>query len=296
MIPTFHALLFIVTVTILICTTSGGIRGSDKHKALYFEIVYGTKNLSSIRGHPVQIIYDFTRYDVKILDINISLNARNHMKQFYTLTNDLDYKFYSDYTWAEVSRRSTRCTAKLRGVPIPHFEGYSLGFPVPEYTGPMLPYGCWFYRFSGSGIFVNVGKTLTGSSRADLFKKLNVSHTNEFQDRLWCSRALELGYDSLQVNFNGKVFLPHPELIICTGKCATVTYDSACPPGVELRTGIKATIPCHCNDSYMLLNCNNHIASPVSACGDENILNGLKSGRPKLHFQLNSKKHIQSEI
>jgi hypothetical protein len=44
-----------------------------------------------------------------------------------------------------------------------YFEGLSYGWPfaTEEFKKRTLqPYGCWFYMLRGSGIYVNIGKTL----------------------------------------------------------------------------------------------------------------------------------------
>ena len=40
-----------------------------------------------------------------------------------------------------------------------------------DYHNPQVPYGCWFFRLAGSGIYVNVGRTLVVTQRWDSLTK-----------------------------------------------------------------------------------------------------------------------------
>ena len=53
--------------------------------------------------------------------------------------------------WVEVSRAPTGWWN----------EGYSIGLPKNKHHNlTMVPYGCWFHHAKGSGIFVNIGRSL----------------------------------------------------------------------------------------------------------------------------------------
>jgi hypothetical protein len=89
------------------------------------------------------------------------------------------------------------------------------------------------------------------------------------QDTHWCEKALEQGYDSIQVATSNHVLqgdvLSRSELILCSGACAT-TPDvcGACPPQpIELRTGVRADRPCECDPRLPLINCGG--SSPAQA-------------------------------
>ena len=55
----------------------------------------------------------------------------------------------------------------------------------------------------GSGVFVNTGNTYVGYSRLDIHRKFGIPCQSPPScmpgDLLWCSRALQEGYDSIQV-------------------------------------------------------------------------------------------------
>lgn len=126
-------------------------------------------------------------------------------------------------------------------------------------------YGCWFWPMAGTGVFVNVKRTLTFGTTglaARHFQKMlygNVTmHDNRFAPG---TRALQA--DSLQILFgNGRLFSvatsPISELIVAEGGC----YDTPLPglpgpcPPVPLRTGWNASMPCSCLDAAApILNC-----------------------------------------
>lgn len=112
----------------------------------------------------------------------------------------------------------------------------------------------------GTGIYINIGKTLVAMNRTHAYELLNIPFEEYINDRNFCPKVMEMGYDSLQI-FNS-LFLKEAELIFCTGKCATDIVKTACPP-IELRTGWNATKECICNVSYPLLNCNNKITDAL---------------------------------
>eukprot|EP01041_Mallomonas_annulata_P011447 gene11447-23940_t len=220
--------------------------------------------------------------DVNISSINISniimgyliqkvqiVAPPNNMRWNHIIAHrSISSHFYDSHQWAEVVRFPTPCL--IEG----HIseEGFSSGwFGI----GPKVPYGCWFLRYPGTGIYVNVGRTIKAKTRYDLMTKLdidpglNCTPTNLEcrNDEGFCGAALKLGYDSIQVNHYGS-FAQYtlPELIICTGKCATVSYNTTCPPGVELRRGLHASKPCTCDDNFKMLNCGN-LRNEFKECG-----------------------------
>ncbi|EOD32110.1 hypothetical protein EMIHUDRAFT_449519 [Emiliania huxleyi CCMP1516] len=104
--------------------------------------------------------------------------------------------------------------------------------PAPEAAG----YGCWFYPlvkpFSrGSGVFVNLGRTLAFPSRAVAMRTLKVPGSRD--DEFWAREAARRGYDSIQLQRGP--FGP-PEIVITTGECigeARLPTHTACPLPVE---------------------------------------------------------------
>ena len=163
------------------------------------------------------------------------------------------------HSWTEVMRFGTRrcgpshvlqeppryadgspfTEGRSRGFPSDHGVGYTL-VGAPEAASPTWdgPYGCWFYHARGSGIAINVGRTLHYLTRAEAGAALNVTCSDQYcnraapMDKLWCSRALAAGYDSIQVARSHEAEIP--ELIICSGECGTQPLVSPCPP-VPLR-------------------------------------------------------------
>lgn len=185
-------------------------------------------------------------------------------------------------------------------------EGWSSGFPGSDINNrSYVPYGCWFYISPGSGIYVNIGHTLV-SRRDDLFTTLslhkngclrsdNSSDLNDLSDRssddnydsslhhdgtidnnyqcidkYFCTRAMELGYNSIQI-------IDHKELVICHQQCSSLSYDGACPP-IELRTNHASDI-CHCSEEIRNrgeLNCDLNRSSKES--GGDNTIENVKEG------------------
>jgi hypothetical protein len=180
---------------------------------------------------------------------------------------------YQNYEWAEVSRITTLCMAgRLKNRA--YDEGYGKGFPADRHdwsklcpecivglpTDGNIPYGCWFNLAIGTGVFVNVGKTLIARSRAEVFHGVGLPYNSQTQgsDKLWCFGALKRGFDSIQV------LTKLPFLIICSGNCSKYPLNTTCPL-LEMRTGVHASIPCNCNDSMPILNCGTNI-SPLESC------------------------------
>jgi hypothetical protein len=121
----------------------------------------------------------------------------------------------------------------------------------------------------GSGIFINIGKSLKikGDWSKDikqsfgmLFKEINKSNgcitydtSSNCHDKYYCTVALKLGYDSIQTYGNN-------EIIICSHNCSVMPIVGTCPP-IEMRTSYDASIACTCNDDYPILNCNETMIS-----------------------------------
>ena len=207
-----------------------------------------------------------------------------------------------DYGWAEVMRFGPQCDASV--------EGWSAGFPTDcgdDYASMGRPelascnatrrppanvsYGCWFF-FSekgsafggdfkvraGSGVTVNVGRSLRVDTRAEASAALGLpcadpplcEKPGTVQDKLYCERAVQRGYDSIQMArphmacvkegcLRGYHSLVPAELVLCTKGCMSQPLTDACPPGVELRratgAGHRHGRPCHCREGSHYLNC-----------------------------------------
>eukprot|EP01041_Mallomonas_annulata_P008684 gene8684-17933_t len=245
---------------------------SDPTTEYYFNQVYGpeTRNSSKKLINTIDMVYNWGNFDIILPDESF---VDNRGQFFYNNKKD-DYMVYKDYKWAEVTRIGSMCmTGRWK---FPRYEGFSTGLVK---NGKKVLYGCWFHRYRGSGIFVNVGKTIAARTRRGLMSRLKISGCEQSKDancnreHEFCAGARKQGYDSIQVNLfywknasnttttvaSGiKNFLYfYPELILCTDQCVTVTFNTSCPPGVELRTGLDASKPCTCDDKYMTMNCGN---------------------------------------
>ena len=193
------------------------------------------------------------------------------------------HELAADWTLATVLRVAARCIGdgKLQHADgEPYAEGRSRGWPgdagraaynsfAPQAAGwnTRWPYGCWFYLVAPNTTLlgerlprVNVGRSLRALSRSALHRRLRIPcnvandpHCNKPPgDKLYCHRAAAEGYDSVQI---AQAHASHrPELIMCSGKCATANrLVGACPP-VTLRRADGAK-SCRCSDRSAVLNC-----------------------------------------
>jgi hypothetical protein len=132
-----------------------------------------------------------------------------------------------------------------------------------------LNYGCWFTmpkhpsaRRDSRGAAVNVGRSLRAKGRGAVAKALGLpcgrypycNLPNSPLDRLWCTAAQKLGYDSIQIR-NPEDNEHATELVVCKG-CGEAALNGACPP-VELRRGSWDSRPgaCNCSGKSDSLNC-----------------------------------------
>ncbi|KAJ1631777.1 hypothetical protein T492DRAFT_838947 [Pavlovales sp. CCMP2436] len=115
-------------------------------------------------------------------------------------------------------------------------------------------YGCWAWPLlpphpRGSGVLVNVGRTLFFRSRREALKwcpeSLPSPPNPPGSDNLWARKAREEGYDSIQLL---RGYMGQAELLITRQECISQTQPTgACfPSGVEMRTGANAELPCTC--------------------------------------------------
>ena len=173
----------------------------------------------------------------------------------------------ADHSWVEVTRIAERSF-----------------FPRPKKReGGAL--GCWFFAAAGSGVFLNVGRSLRVTRREDLAAALNMTNDVLRQagiDRKFfevypysidplglCGRAAARGYDSLQIwdeDAKGHRLEParYPdglthltklwehEVVSCNPNC--LASNGPCTR-LPLRTGVDASRPCACNDARPVLNC-----------------------------------------
>lgn len=184
--------------------------------------------------------------------------------------------FVGDHTWTEVLR-SAGLAKSLARTRTHWVEGGGRG--------------CWFFLAKGSGVFLNVGRSLRVSNRSELIDQFLLdAHASDAYHRdykqvdiaaghLYCIRAKERGYDSIQIlsdscsPYNGRALeeihaLCPIELIscheACTGtsscfshkNCTTDVLNSPCIPGLPLRTGVHAHVHCKCESKgFDVLNC-----------------------------------------
>ena len=238
----------------------------------YLDSVYGSDR-PPLRKDEIDFLYKSTPIKIRVRDWNhqrlLGVLQESWGDTYYHYSS----KQYDDHEWAEVTRYSTSYLNTYRDQSIVWEEGYSRGFPGRSKNNETkVGYGCWFNVARGSGIFVNVGRTLVTPDKysSTLFEDLGLTPKgclttdttgDKCYDRYICTAATTKGFDSIQV-------LSHSELIICGGQCATESVTGACPP-VELRSGFRADRSCGCNEQHRILNCGS-----------------LPESRPLLSFQL----------
>ena len=127
-------------------------------------------------------------------------------------------------------------------------------------------YGCWFWPAKGTGVFVNVGRSLRVADRCEAHKVLGIARVDNLAgdhhcdkppgDRLYCERARRRGFDSIQIAQSHAIHTP--EIIMCTGKCMTEAVFGACPP-LDMQDASGA--PCKCKEDLGAVNCGNSSSS-----------------------------------
>eukprot|EP01041_Mallomonas_annulata_P016849 gene16849-34982_t len=157
----FSALLISGSFLIVSTDYTKGINLIDSAALHYFRIIYGEDmNISSIDTRNIQMTYIRQEVDIEWPHQNRAYRFHFNSKKMMKKSN-----FYQNNQWAEVIRTATVCLVPGRAVSSD--EGYSTGWDM---KGSKVPYGCWFLRLSGSGIFVNVGKTIIARTRKELMK------------------------------------------------------------------------------------------------------------------------------
>ena len=176
----------------------------------------------------------------------------------------------SDGTWVEVTRINSDC-AQVNSLLV----GDGL-MPLPRNYTTRVVNGCWFWVAPGSGVWLNVGRSLRMPSRHALdhlvvgVKNALTRFDANWIDQRWCGWARARGYDSVQVGVEMDHLSPRvrytkhasgavrdsAELVVCGGGCAMQHVRSACPP-IPLRTGLRAQLPCLCDSRHAMINCGN---------------------------------------
>eukprot|EP00966_Prymnesium_polylepis_P210228 4868695-Prymnesium_polylepis.1 len=136
-------------------------------------------------------------------------------------------------------------------------EGLTLGW-LPNKTGLGLarPYGCWFTRAAGSGVWMNVSRTKVAATREVLRLEWRTNQHNENNDAQICNKAKLHGFDTVQImRRTGDVDAASfkvPEIVLCTGQCVLEESTSPCPGS-----------PLHQSDSSL---CDCDLQSPILRC------------------------------
>ena len=234
---------------------------------------------------------------LNIAQLSLNLNATHKDNDRLVYGNR---ELVPDHGWAEVMRFAANCG--------PAAEGLSRGFPNDcgrEYEDLGRPdlascdakhnppnkvgYGCWFFfstgpvidktfylgagvnltNLAGSGVSVNVGRSLRVDTRADASAALGLpcadpplcEKPGTVQDKLYCERAAALGFDSIQFARPHRTCLSDDcvgtnpqELVLCTGTCMTEEVTEACPRGVQVKQLDSNTV-CDCSSDSHVLNC-----------------------------------------
>jgi len=126
---------------------------------------------------------------------------------------------------------------------------------------------CWFYQFTGSGIFLNVGRTATFDGNnsfavKEMQKEVPALHKIGNEDEVLTAYAHAKGLDTVQTAYSKNWDGNMPELIYFGGSCRTMSIKTGCIPGLEMRTGLHGNQLCICQE-HGLLNCDgSSVAAP----------------------------------
>ena len=145
------------------------------------------------------------------------------------------------------------------------------------------PNGCWYIPLRGTGIFLEMGRTLQVPNRSLLVRALGISKQmvadaakiapnprklrGQFLHDLWsmgiagsyrvrsiedyvpfCPYVRARGYDTVVIGSSRG-----PEVLSCSDSCTRAYLQGACAP--NLRTGLRGTRACACDDRYPIVNC-----------------------------------------
>lgn len=159
-------------------------------------------------------------------------------------------------------------------------EGLSIGW-LGNHSGlaKPVPLGCWFFMAPGSGIYLNVTRTIAVRSREELYTRWKLPprpHTNGVHDSHICTAARRRGYQTVQISqrvglgaldsrsqqpwgkWNDSEGMSPPELLLCDDDCVRTESITACPTSTVLQHKSLEDgqlRPCACNDESPLLNC-----------------------------------------
>lgn len=178
----------------------------------YLNLVYDSMSSSSIVDQKNFLFY-YMNSNIRV----ISLNNINPTKLFpssrFVYKDNEIQKPLSSYQWVEVIR--FHVNKLFNGFPT---EGYTapnwtINAPSP-YSSPIkVPYGCWFYFASGSGIYINIGNTLVILGKYKEMKHRFAGDLNSngcipsdnaknCYDKYYCSVAISKGIQQLYCYIN----------------------------------------------------------------------------------------------
>ena len=131
------------------------------------------------------------------------------------------------------------------------------------------PYGCWYFVAPGTGVSVNIGRSLSFDSRQHASDYFDTMSDNArwngmgwSDDTAWCTVALERGFDSIQVNVDSAPYVHHEsrtdrgmvELVVCSGRCATEELCGSCPPAEVRIAPIGNGTEASCDERSSMMN------------------------------------------
>ena len=196
--------------------------------------------------------------EFKIQDSRLELSGRHLFVAFQV--GYAKRHFFEDNTWVEVIRVRMAGSWQNGDVRTVLAEGGT--------------YGCWFWPVRGSGIFVNVGRSLRSPNKGTAAQLLGTPPHDEF----FANATRAHGFSSLQIKAGGKQYggrnnrfhmktMPAFELLLTGRGCVGESTEpekkvqirrnltGACTP-LPTRTGWNASRPCRCSDEASpILNC-----------------------------------------
>ena len=126
--------------------------------------------------------------------------------------------------------------------------------------------GTWFLSAPGSGIFIDMGKTIQLNSRHEFVKRfaLPIALPKSYPfaldyTNLTCVTAQKYGYDTVQFKMR-----PMLEIVNCRKSLTNMKQhlDDACARPLPLWKDARKRETCKCNNNYPILNCRASEAKP----------------------------------
>jgi hypothetical protein len=128
--------------------------------------------------------------------------------------------------------------------------------------------GAWFIYLPGSGIWINMGTTITFNDHGDAYSHFNIP-PNVDQNEALCRAAAAAGYDTIQflqhvdhVNYpcdTSHTAIPGFDYmgveVVATQMVGTYACGAAGGAPPTIRSGWKASKSCSCDNGKDFLNC-----------------------------------------